>query len=267
MREPRKPIRTAFTVVSALGGAAVLHEFSVKYAEQRGWYDNLPDRVEAALSWLVSLSEPLWFKIGLAFVVDATAGLWLDAALRRRASGSTPRPPAPARAYLGRVQVRVKLVSDSAIGFYFVGLNNSPAPMAIKGVRGWAYYRDAGRDSPSFVRLSHPKLADNYPMEFAPGSEFTVAVFHELPEAEAAALQNLLVRDEAEVAFVFRDLHVETGWPGQDGGPDRLPVWDEVRCHMRAPMLLALPVISVTAPTAIFGARVVNGSRVPPGGT
>ena len=64
----RKPIRIAFAVLSGLGIIAVLQEFGVKYAEQKGWYDNLPDRLEATLTWFASLSEPLWFKLGLGSV-------------------------------------------------------------------------------------------------------------------------------------------------------------------------------------------------------
>jgi hypothetical protein len=83
MANVRHSLRTIFTILSTTGIVAILHEFGVKYAEQRGWYDNLPDRVEHAISWLAALTEPLWFKLSTALVVGFTLGLWIDAFLKR----------------------------------------------------------------------------------------------------------------------------------------------------------------------------------------
>ena len=174
---------------------SVIAQFFVQAAQDKGYYEGAGQRLDAAMTAFSGFVFQTWFLCLASASAGLAAGLWLDAFLKRR----SPLTASP-HLYLGRVQVRLKLVSNGAIGFYFIGLNNAATPLAIKGVRGWIDYCNFSRGpSSSFTRLSDPQLAENHPKEIAPGAEFTIVVFYELPQSEADALQGLIVRDKAEV--------------------------------------------------------------------
>ncbi|MFY9292345.1 MAG: hypothetical protein WAP03_16865 [Methylorubrum rhodinum] len=75
---------TVGLVASGVGFMGLFREVIVKFAEQMGWYDNLPTKFGAAMTWLASIAEPLWFKLLTVFLIGAAAGMWLDAKLKDR---------------------------------------------------------------------------------------------------------------------------------------------------------------------------------------
>ena len=125
---PRPTLRTLLAIASAIGGAAILQEFGVKYAVQMGWYDNLPQKVEVAMTWLATLTGPLWIKFSITFIIGLTLGLWLDAVLRpRRASTPIISPIADEFAPRSLIRLRFsgnleapELVDEENISNWFV---------------------------------------------------------------------------------------------------------------------------------------------------
>lgn len=83
MRSPYSILRNIISFAAAAGILAILHEFGVKYAEQRGWYDNLPSRVEQFAIHLSSAVEPTWVKLAIAFIAGIAITLWTDKYIKK----------------------------------------------------------------------------------------------------------------------------------------------------------------------------------------
>ncbi|MBN9446217.1 MAG: hypothetical protein J0I67_04835 [Bosea sp.] len=123
--------------LSTIGIVAIAHEFGVKYAEQKGWYDNLPNRLEEIIKWFGHLAEPMWFKILVALITGATAGIWIHSRLRQSnnliSKISDPSEPISAN-HASRTLIRLR----------FSGHMESPEVTDHENIESWFVYWSPG---------------------------------------------------------------------------------------------------------------------------
>jgi hypothetical protein len=84
MHLTQKHIRQlALWLVSAVL-AALVTNFFVSWAQERGWYDRPSARVAAMISYLSMPTASAWFHWAGGAIIGFAAGVWLDSILKRR---------------------------------------------------------------------------------------------------------------------------------------------------------------------------------------
>lgn len=89
IRRLSKRLSTSITFVFLLSiAAAVLAEFFIELAKERGAYNTPTARLNAAMTAFSEFVTQTWFLVTAAFFAGLTAGLWVDPILRRREAAS-----------------------------------------------------------------------------------------------------------------------------------------------------------------------------------
>lgn len=80
----RRIIGQVGAVATALIIIPVIGEFFIKFAEEKGAYDQPSAKLEAVMSFLTALSEAWWYPWVAGMIVGFTIAAWIDPLLRKK---------------------------------------------------------------------------------------------------------------------------------------------------------------------------------------